>query len=92
MSLTIFEQSWTKTLEISEASLMANWPKQDGDAVKVSLVNAEAGAMKLDAEEFERFAAARSSAAATPKAEPAKEKQGWKEWAKAKLDKLRRRA
>ena len=94
VSLKIFEQSWTNTLQVTEAKLSPS----DVSMAVVDLVSSDG--LTLDAAEFAQFAAARApkaddkAAEAKAAAEPeaAKEKVGWVSWVKSKLRRKRARA
>jgi len=90
MALTVFEQSWTNTLEISSATLTPS----DVSFAAVNLV--PDAHVALDSKAFEQFHAARLAAAQPAAAEtadkaatPPQEKLGVVGWLKSKL---RRRA
>jgi hypothetical protein len=92
MALTVFEQSWTNTLEISSATLTPS----DVSLAAISLVSD--AHVALDSKAFEEFHAARSAAAQPATAETTgdkaekPEKLGVIGWLKSKLRRRRARA
>lgn len=92
LSLSVFEQPWTQTLEVTEASFTSS---DESNAI-LTLVGASSH-LRLDANEYAKrleFAQPQVAAAAAPAQEPAPEpkqslKSGLYSWIKKKLLRLR---